>query len=826
MLESLLQDTRIALRTLIKQPGFSIVAILSLAIGIGANTAVFTIVSAVFLKPLPVRDISGLVQVFTVDTHTLTSMANVTMTPTSLLNYQDYRNQNTAFSDLAAAMPPLPATWGGQAEPEQLPVSLVSANYFNVLGVGAYRGRTFLPDEDKKLGGNPVVILSHSLWVNRFGASPAAVGQTITLNSQQYTIVGVADPNFKGISSLGPPDLLWMPISMRPAFFGSPLRELVENRRFRWLDIVGRLKPNVGLDRAEAEMKTIASTLEKQYPTENQGRTVGFARLAQSALGINQRRQFEKAGIILMSVVAMVLLIACANLANLLLARAVKREKEICLRAALGAGRWRIVRQLTTESVVLALFGGACGLLLAFWGRGLLWSFRPPFLSANSVSLSLSGPVLWFTAALSILTGLLIGVVPALKASRPDLAEVLKTGGRGGMQGWRRQWLRRLLVVAEVSLAFIALIGAGLFTRSMRNAQQTDLGIESSRLFTIGFDLSTQRYDVERGQQFFRDAVDRAQSVPGVEGAAITTKPPLGGGILLTVFKEGEEVNPNHRGMLTTVNTISPGFFQAMSIPLVSGRIFNDLDRENTIPIAIINQAAARLLWPEQEAVGRRFTYLGSPINFQVVGVVKNCVVNSIGEEPQPVAYFPIRQRYSASGFLVVRTSGAPENVMGLVHNQIHNLNPQLALTNEQTIRQLLDSALWAPRMGAALLGLFGMLALFLAAAGIYGVMAYSITQRTGEIGVRMALGATSMKVVGLVFRQGMLLVVIGIGLGTLVALVVSIVASDLLYGISPRDPLTLGTVMMALLLIGSIACIIPAWRATRVDPLEALRSE
>ncbi len=826
MLENLWQDLRGGVRNLVKSPGFTLVAILSLSLGIGANTAIFTIINAVFLHPLPVEEPSRLAEAFTHDTLTIDANANFQLTGTSLPNYEDYRDQNTVFSGLAIVTFPLPLNWGGQAEPQQLNASMVSGNFFDVLGVKPYRGRTFVADGDKKVGANAEVVLSYSLWARRFGSDYKFIGQTITLNGTPYTVVGVAPPNFKGIVSLGRPDVLWIPISMRDYVLTGQLKAWENSRRFRWLSIVGRLKPEVSLAEAKAAMKTIAASLEKEYPRDNKGRTIELYALNESALGINQRRQFSLAGGVLMGVVGLVLLIACVNLANLLLAQAAKREKELSIRAAMGAGRSRLVRQLLTESTVLSLLGGLTGLLVAYWGRNVLWSFRPPFLPDGSIDLRFDGRVLGFTLLISLLTGLVFGIIPAIKASGTDINEVLKTGGRGGVLGWTHNRLRSLLVISEIALALVALVGSGLFLRSMRNAQQFSPGFESQNLFQLLFDLGALRYDADHGQQFFREVIERAKSVPGVVNASVSSNGVFGGGIAGTVFREGEQIDPNNRGTLVNFDDVTPGHFETMRIPLLSGRDFTDFDRENTTPVVVINEAMAKMVWPGQEAIGKRFSIVTEPRLLQVVGVVGTAVIGQIGEEPQPIAYVPMRQQYSPFAALVVRTTGNPESLLGAVRTQVQQIDKNLAFTNGQTVQQILGQGLWAARMGAALLGLFGALALILASIGIYGVLAYSVAQRTSEIGLRMALGAQPRQVVGLVLKQGMLLAGIGAIAGILVALPVARMAAGLLYGVSATDPLTYAGITALLLGVALLACYLPARRATRIDPLVALRVE
>jgi predicted permease len=820
------QDLRGGLRMLRRSPGFTFVAVLSLALGIGANTAIFTIINAVFLHPLPVEEPSRLAEMFTRDTLTVNTNANLRLTPSSLPNYEDYRDQNSVFSGLATVTFPLPLNWGGQAEPQQLNASLTSENFFDVLGVKPYRGRTFIADGDKKLGANAEVVLSYSLWARRFGSDEKFIGQTISLNGTPYTVVGIAPPGFKGIVSLGRPDLLWIPISMRDYVLSGQFKALENNRRFRWLQIVGRLKPQVDVAEAQAAMKTVAAGLEKEYPRDNKGRTVELFPLNQSALGINQRKQFSLAGGVLMSVVGLVLLIACVNLANLLLAQAAKREKELSIRAAMGAGRFRLVRQLLTESTVLSLMGGLAGLLVAYWGRNVLWSFRPPFLLDGSIDLSFDARVLGFTLLISLFTGLVFGIIPAIKASGTDINEILKTGGRGGALGWTHNRLRGLLVISEIALALVALVGSGLFLRSMQNAQQYNPGFESQNLLQMNFDLGALRYDTDHGQQFFRDVIEHAKTVPGVADASVSRNGVFGIGFLGTIFREGEQTDPNNRGTLVNFDNVTPGHFETMRIPLISGRDFTDFDRENTLRVAVVNEAMAKAIWPGQDALGKRFAIVTDPNLLQVVGVVGTAVIGQLGEEPQPVAYLPMRQQYSPLATLVVRTTGNPDPLLGAVRTQVQQIDKNLAFTNSQTVQQILGQGLWAARMGAALLGLFGALALILASIGIYGVLAYSVAQRTSEIGLRMALGAQPRQVLGLVLKQGMLLAIIGTLVGVVVALPVARLASGLLYGVSATDPLTYVGIALLLMGVALLACYLPARRATRIDPLVALRVE
>ena len=819
------QDVRHGARVLRKSPGFSTVAILSLALGIGANTTIFTVVNAILLHPLPVKDISRIVELDTIDTKTHVGFANATKLGLSFRNCQDYQKQNEVLSGVTC-FTALPLTWSGGAEARQVNGQMVSANYFEVLGLQPAAGRFFLPDEDTKLSGNNVAVISYSFWANKLGSDPNEIGKTLTLNAMPYTVIGVAPKGFKGTFTFGSAEQIWVPTSMHPQILTGFAEENFNDRRFLNALSVGRLKQGIGISQAEASLKTIASQLEKDFPKDNGGRSIALTPLAEAAVGVNQHDQITLAGTMMMTVVGLVLLIACANLANLLLARAARREREMGLRAALGASRPRLIRQMLTECILLSLIGGAAGLAIAYAGRTVLWSFRPPFIEADSIDLSLDSNVLIFTLGISLLTGLLFGVAPAFKASVPDLADTLKLGGRGGSIGWGRNKLRSLLVVSEIALSLVALVGAGLFVRSMRDAQKMDPGFESKSLFMLAFDLGALHYDEGHGQQFLRAAVERANATPGVKAAAVASNFPLGGGFARTVFPEGEDESTGYRGTLTQLDDITTGYFDALRIPLVRGRLFTDADRKDTTSVAIISEAMAKKFWPNQEAIGKRFHFFGDTTLREVVGIARNSVVNAIGEAPVPLVYLPVAQDYAPAATLQVQTTGKPEPVIAGVRAQIRSLEPNLAITNVQTIGEIIDQGLWAPEMGAALLTVFGGLAMVLAAVGVYGVLAYSVTQQTREIGIRMAMGAERRDVLGLVVAQGLKLTVAGLALGILVALALTRQLSSLLFGVSAYDPWTYGSVTIILVVVALLACYIPARRATRVDPLVALRYE
>ena len=825
-MQTLWQDVRFAVRMLVKNPGFSATAILSLALGIGANTTIFTVVNAVLLHPLPVKDISRIVQVDTIDSKTRVTAANATKLGMSYPNFKDYARENQVFEGVSCYVGPFPLTWSGGREPKQVLGQMVSANYFDVLGLTPARGRFFLSDEDTKPGGNNVAVVSYSLWVNKFGSDPNLVGKVITLNATPYTVIGIGPHGFRGVFTFGNAEEVWIPVSMYPAALAGFSRDYFNDRRFLATSMFGRLKGDVSSKEAEASLKTIASHLEAEFPKDNASRSVALTPLSEAAVGVNNRDQIVLTGALMMGIVGVVLMIACVNVTNLLLAQAARREKEIGLRAALGASRARVIRQLLTESAVLAMLSGIVGLAIAYVGRTVLWSFRPPFILDGDVDIGFDSHVLLFTLSVSLLTAVLIGLAPVVKVAKPNLIEVLKVGGRGGSVSWTRNRFRSLLVITEIALAFVALVGAGLFVRSMQNAQRVDPGFESKNLFVFGFDLGALHYDEAHAQQYFRSAIQRAQAAPGVASATVASNAPLGGGLARTVFPEGQNEASGYRGTLTEVNDVAPNFFTTLRIPFVSGREFTDVDRKDTTQVAIVNEAMVKQFWANQNAIGKRFHFFRDSTLHEVVGVVRNSVVDAIGEEPQPLVYLPLTQDFASAVTMQVRTNGQPKPVIATVQSEVRSLDTNLPLTNVNTIGELLDQGLWAPRMGAALLTVFGGLALILAVVGVYGVLSYSISQQTREIGIRMAMGAPTGSVLRLVVKQGMRLATIGLVSGLVIAFAAMHVLSSLLFGVSAHDPWIFGGVVLILATAAALACYFPARRAARVDPLVALRYE
>ena len=822
-----LQDLKYGARLLVKAPGFTIVAVLSLALGIGANTTIFTLINAVLLHPLPVQDPSQLVSVWTTDDRN--QNGGFGFLQTSPLNYRDYRDKNGAFSGLAAhQFLPLSIS-GGTGEPQQIFGEITSGNYFELLGAKPLIGRTFTPEEDRTPGAALVAVLGYGEWQKRFGGDTSIVGRTIRLNGQEFTVLGVMPKGFRGTNTIGAP-ALWVPYMTYPVTTSGFMRDAMESRRALAFNLTGRLKPGVTIQQAEANLKTIGRQLAAEYPNDNGGRNVTLVPLAQATINPGFRNNIVVAGGLMMAIVGLVLLIACANVANLLLARAAARQKEIAVRLSLGAGRGRLITQLLTEGTLLALIGGASGLLLAYWAQSVLWSFRPPFLPADAIDLTPDGRVLMFTVGVALTTGILFGLAPAIQASRPDLVVELKEKTSAPTGSNRLFSLRNVLVAGQVALSLVALVGAGLFLRSLQHAQVINPGFDSAHLAVMSFDLGAQGYTEERGRQFQRTALERASSVAGVQGATIANSVPLfNGGFARTVFLEGQDTSDPRSGKLVQISVIGPHYLETLGIPLMRGRGFVDSDQPNTPPVVIINETMAKRFWPDQDPIGKRFKFFGQPAFSQVVGIAKDSKYNFIGEDPTPYIYQPMTQSYQPAVSVFVKAP-RPEAVLGTVRGEIQQLNPNMPLTGVSTLTQVFEQSLWPPRMAASLLAIFAGLSLVLAIIGIYGVMAYSVNQRTRELGIRMALGASRHDVVRLVVWQGFRLTVLGVTVGLTTAFVLMRLATsalaNLLFSVSATDVVTFVTVPLLLSAAALGASYLPALRATRIDPMVALRYE
>jgi len=824
---TLLQDLRYGARLLFKTPGFTLVAALSLALGIGANTTIFTLINAVLLNPLPVEDPSQLVSVWTTDERNQNGGFGSGFMQTSPMNYKDLRDKNEVFSGVAAHSGlPLNIT-GGTGDPQQVFGEIVTGNYFGVLGAKPSIGRGFLPDEDQTPGARLVCVLGYGEWQKRFGGEPSIVGRTISLNGQQFTVVGVMPKGFKGTNAIGAP-AVWVPyMTYRQTTTGFFL-ELIrpDQRRGLVFNVTGRLKPGVSVRQAEANLKTIARQLEQEYQNDNKGRNVTLVPLAQATINPGFRGNIVVAGGLLMTIVALVLLIACANVANLLLARAAARQREIAVRLSLGATRAQLIRQLLTEGTLLALLGGAAGLMLAYWAQDVLWSFRPPFLQPDAIDIHPDARVLLFTLVIALATGVLFGLAPAIQASRPDLVVELKEK-TSAPTGARSPWsLRNMLVAAQIALSLIALIGAGLFLRSLQNAQRINPGFDVDRLATLSFDLGAQGYTEERGRQFQQRVLERAGSIPGVQSATLASTVPLfAGGFARTVFLEGQDASDRRAGRLVQITVASSHYLETLGIALVRGRTISDSDQPNTPSAVVINETMAKRFWPDQDAIGKRFKFFGQENFQQVVGIAKDSKYNFIGEDPTPYIYQATTQVYQPQLSLFVRAPN-PQAVIGTVRGEVQQLDRNLPLTGVFTLNDIFDQSLWAPRMGASLLAVFAGLSLVLAVIGIYGVMAYSVSQRTRELGIRMALGASRADVVRLVVLQGLRLTITGVIVGLAVSFAVTRLVATLLFSVSPTDLLTFIAVPALLSLAALGASYLPARRATRIDPMIALRYE
>jgi predicted permease len=817
---TLLQDIRYGARLMLRSPALTIVAALSLALGIGANTTIFTVVNAVLLNPLPVKDSSRLVSVFTTDERAGPFGA---FAPMSRPNFEDLRAKNDTFNGMiAAAFAPM--NLSGRAEPEQVFGLIVTGNYFDVLGAPMALGRGFRGADDDKPGASPVVVLAHGLWQRRYGGRPDILGDTITVNGRAFTVIGVTGEGFRGTTTLGGPEM-WVPFGLHREVTTGFTAENWDVRRALILQVNGRLKDGITVDQAQANLQGIAKALEQEFPSDNRDRTVTVVPLAQSTINPGFRENMVLAGGLLMAVVGLVLLIACGNVANLLLARATARRQEIAVRLSLGATRARLMRQLLTESVLLAALGGGLGLVVAFWARSALWAFRPPFLQENALDLQFDSTVAIFTIAVSVLTGILFGLAPALQASRAELVTELKerTTVPSGSHWYSA---RNVLVVGQVGLSFMALVSAGLFLRSLGNAQQIDPGFDADRLIVLGVSPGTNGYDEPRGRELYRRAMERVSSVAGVESVSIATSVPLfNGGFARTVFKDGQDTSDPRAGRLTQLSQVMPGYFRTTGIRVVRGREIGAADRQGAPLVAVINETMAKLYWPGEDPLGQQFRFIGNPEPIQVVGIAADSKYNFLGENATPYLYTSLEQTYEPQATVHVRAAADPAAIMNTVRRELQQLEPTMPLLNVTTLRDVFEQALWAPRMGASLLGIFALLALLLAAIGLYGVMAYSVSQRTRELGIRLALGARQQDVRNMVVRQGVLLAIGGVAIGLMAAIALARLVTNLLFGVTANDPVTFAVIPVVLLVVALVATYLPAWRASRVDPVEALRT-
>ena len=819
-METLWRDLRQSLRGLGRSPGFTAAAVASLALGIGANTLIFTFLNALFLTPLPVAAPERLVALYSTDPQ------NPGFLELSYPNVRDLAQRVGAFSGTAAYRNASASLEEG-GEAEVVHGEIVSGGYFDVLGLRPTRGRFFLPEEDLGAEGPAVVVLSHGLWRRRFGGDPGLVGRAIRLNGRAFTVVGVAPEEFAGLALLAEPPDLWLPAALHGAVLTGAEGKGFTRRGGRQVAAVARLRPGVGIESARAELEAAARELEREHPEANQGLGLAAVPLAQATIHPGERERYVRSGALLAAVVGLLLLVAGANVANLLLARALARRREIAVRLSLGAGRGRLARQLLAEGALLGLLGGAVGLALAAVGRKVLWALRPPFFP-DSLHPALDARVLGFTLAVALGTGLLFGLAPVLQSFRLDLASALTN--QAGAMGARRApavgaGLRGALVAGQVALSLVVLAGAGLFLRSLAKAEGTDPGFERERLFVIPVDLGGRGYEEARAQEFYRRVVERVSAVPEVRSAAVASRFLLvPGGQRVSLEVEGRQP-PGFAGLLIGVNRVGPGYLETAGIPLRAGRGFTAADRLGAVQVAVFNETLARWLWPEGSAVGKRFHFSGDPVPTEVVGVAADARYGDLGEEPQPYVYVPVAQNYSPVMMVHVRTRGDPALAVGAVRREIQALDRSLPLLEARTIGQIRERALWAPRMGAGLLSVFGLLAAALAGLGIYGVVSYSIGQRRREIGIRLAVGAGRPQVLGLVLGQALRPVAAGLAAGLAAALALARLAAGLLFGVTAADPAAFAAATLLLAAVALAAVYLPARRASGLDPVAALRA-
>lgn len=818
-METLLQDFRYGMRMLVKAPGFTAVAVLSLTLGIGANTTIFTLAKAIFLHSIPVKDSASVMVLYSTAQDRSGPLQEYL--PTPYPNAIDYQRDLKSFSGISIAIGDgLDLTISGSHV--QLFGYMVSANFFDVLGVHPVLGRGFSPDEDATP--RPVAVISYDLWKTRFGGDPQILGKTIQMGPFQYSVIGVAPRDFQSVGDLGSPDV-FIPISMADELATGLLKTFLHDRGFRLTNMVGRLKPGVTVAQASAETHGLGLQLAKQYPKDNGGRNEELVPIDETAIPPQLHSVFALAGGLMMGIVGLVLLIACANVANLLLARATQRQREIAVRLALGASRTRLIRQLLTESFLVALLAGMLGVLCAYWGRNVLVSLLPAGL-VRTLDFTLDARVFLYTLALAGVATLLFGLVPALQASRSDSIAALKdrTGAPSGSTRW--YGLRGVLVMIQLSLSLIALVGAGLFIHSLRNAQQINPGFEVQHEMVMALDPGAEHYAQPQAEAFYRDVVERLDALPMVAGAGLCDTRPFGGGLARTTFTDGVDATDPRNGKLTPVEAVAPGFFSAAGVTMIEGRDFAASDDANSTDVAIVNRAAADTFWHGKDPIGQHLHFLGETWVVTVVGVVNTVKYASLGEPPQAIVYFPLKQQYSPAVMLYVRTKGDPASAIPSVRSVVHSLAPTVPLAFVRTMDELLVQSLQAPRLGAELLGTFGLLALVLAAIGTYGVMSYSVNQRGHEIGIRMALGAQPGNVMRLILANGMAMVLAGVIAGLGLSMLLARGMNSLLYGIGIFDPASFLLTAALLVLVALGACYLPASRAMRVDPMVALRYE
>ena len=828
-MQDLAGDIRYAFRTLVRQPGFTLVAALSLALGIGLNTTIFSVVNAILLKNLPIEDPGRLVEIYSSPAEEFPHFTS------SYPDFLDIQRETEAFEGLTAhAMVRGIVTTEGRSD--VVTGEVVTASYFELLGVRPVLGRGFHLEEDTTEGTYPVMVLSHGLWQRRLGGDPDVVGKSLRLSGVDYNIIGVAPESYTGtIPGIRPE--FWVPTAMVESltFVGmqannadEPDKTRRERRGTRWLFVKGRLAPGASVEEAQAQVSTVFARLEQEYPDTNED--MKAAVLGRSSVRFHPMLDniLTTAGAVLLAAVGMILMIACANVANMLLARAANRSREIAVRLSVGASRGRLVRQLMTESLVLATLGGVMGVALAYWAARVLSAAQPPLPIPIRFAYELDTSVMAFAIFVSLATAVLFGLVPAFRASRPNLVPALKGEAIGINDPTKRRFtLSNALVVGQLAISLVLLVAGALLTRGLIEAQRTDVGFDASRVATLGFNLQMNNYSLERAQALQRQLLESLPALPGVQYVTLASRLPLSP----SIHMEGIFVPEIHQTeddiVPLDVVYVGEDYFRVTGIPIVQGRAFAEQDREGAPRVLIVNETMAARYWPGRSAVGE-LIYTGGPEGdpAEIIGVSRDHKVRTLGEEPRPYVHFPRAQSPSRSTQILARTSGPAEAFLPALRSAILEVEPEIVFTEDRTASDVVDITLVPARVGARLLGAFGGLALLLAAVGLYGVIAYAVSRRTHEVGLRMALGANASNVLTMILRQGMMLAVVGVVLGAVFAAIVARLAQALLYGVSSIDPLAYGLAALLLLVVAFAANLIPAWRASRVSPIAALRYE
>ncbi len=816
-LETVWQDLRYGLRMMLKNPGFTTIAALTLALGIGANTAIFSFVNLLFLRPLAVANPEQVMRLYA------ESSRGRKFDSFSYPNYADLRERSRTLQSLAAHSY-TSASVGGGAGAENTPGEVVTGNYFNLLGVNAALGRALSPEDDLTPGAHPVVVISHAFWQSRLGADKNAVGRKLYINGHPFTVVGVMPEGFKGTYQTSNADF-WAPLMMQEQV--RPRALSLDDRGWGWIYGTARLKPGVALAQAQAELDSLANQLRQEHPDVNRPVT-GFRLYPASGLPEQFRQGASGMLKFFMAIVGLALLAACANIAGLMLARMTARQHEVAVRQSLGATRGRLIRQLLTESLLLAFSGAVAGLFFAVWLIDGLMALAPPDFRGFSPAQRLDARVLAFTLAVSVVAGLLCGLFPALRASRLNLVIALKEGGSAASGGRHRSRLQQAFVVAQVAVSLTLLVVAGLLLRSLQNSVAFNLGFKTDNLLLARFDLRRHGYSEEQGRAFYRQLIERLKSLP--DGGAVTTAliTPLGMGEDALGFRIPGHIPPNGETLFSIDdNVVGPDYFTTMGIPLLRGRDFDARDAQSGArPVAIINETMARRFWPQADAVGRSVQNGASGPMVEIIGVVSDIKYYSLAEEPMPYIYLSASQIYMPGMTLSLRTAGDPKTLAKALRKEVERLDPNVAVAQLTTFAELRQAPLYPSRAMAIVSGLFGLLALLLAAVGIYGVTSYMVGQRTREIGVHIALGAERGDIFRLIIRQGVRGAFVGVGVGLCAALALTQFLSSQLFGVSASDPLTFAAVALLLTVVALLACWIPARRATKVDPLVALRCE